>query len=106
MPANRDAMVCGLTRANGRARVDDGVDRSFLFSYFSSDTSHALAASISAASKYFTLAIVNGLHTAAIHFSQVLSPTSATRLILVQWVVENLMSSHSAFTSQPWKSWN
>src|SRR5271169_5387684 len=68
--------------------------------------SHALAASISAASKYRTLAIVNGLHTEAIHFSQVLSPTSAMRLILVQCVVENLVSSHSACRSHPWKSWN
>ena len=39
---------------------------------------------------------MNGLHTWAIHFSQVLSPTRAMRLILVQCVVENLMSSQSA----------
>src|SRR5262249_48166240 len=68
--------------------------------------SHALAASISPASKYLILAIVNGLHTLAIHFSQVFSPTRAILAILVQWVVENLMSSHSALASQPWKSWN
>lgn len=71
------------------------------FSYFSSSASHALAASISAASKYLILASENGLHTAAIHFSKVLSPTRAIRLILVQCLVENLMSSQRALASQP-----
>src|SRR5262249_14705910 len=46
--------------------------------------SHALAASISWASKYLIFAIVNGLHTVAIHFSQVFSPRRAIFLILVQ----------------------
>ena len=31
---------------------------------------------------------------------------SAIRSIFVQCVVENLMSSHNACASQPWKSWN
>src|SRR6516165_8723059 len=65
--------------------------------------SQALAASVSFVSKYLILAIVNGLQTTATHF---LSPTRAIRLILVQCVVENLISSQSAFASQPWKSWN
>ena len=45
--------------------------------------SHSFAASISERSKYLILAMVNGLHTLAIHFSQALSPTSAIRSILV-----------------------
>src|SRR5262249_49773382 len=68
--------------------------------------SHSLAASTSVASKYPIFAMVNGLHTAAIYYSHVVSPTSAMDWIFVQCVVANLMSSHSACTSQPWKSWN
>src|SRR5262249_25100437 len=68
--------------------------------------SQVLASSTLSASKYRILAIVNGLQTFAIHFSQAFSPTRAMRLIFVQCVVENLMSSHSACMSQPWKSWN
>src|SRR5262249_59620720 len=66
--------------------------------------SHFLAASIWLASKYWIFAIVNGLQTLAIHFSQVLSTTSAMRSILVQCVVENFMSFHRACRSQHWKS--
>src|SRR4051812_28822022 len=58
--------------------------------------SHAQALSISLASKYWIFAMVNGLQTPVIHFSQVLSPTRAILSIFVQCVVENLMSSHRA----------
>src|SRR5580765_1013188 len=74
--------------------------------YHHASPSHALAASTCVASKYLIFAIENGLHTTDIHFSHDFSPTKAIRLIFVQCVVENLMSSHSAFASQPWKSWN
>src|SRR5205823_5574754 len=64
--------------------------------------SHAWAASVSATSKYLILAIVNGLHTLAIHASHFLSPTRAMRSMSRQCLVENLMSSHRAYRSQPW----
>ena len=41
--------------------------------------SHSQAASTSEWSKYFTLALVNGLQTLAIHFSHLRSPTIAIR---------------------------
>ncbi len=63
--------------------------------------SHFQAASISLASKYLIVAMVNGLQTLAIHCSQVFTPTRAMRSSLVQCVVENLMSSHRAGRSQP-----
>src|SRR6516165_10346580 len=71
-----------------------------------SAATQVFAASISETSKYLILAIVDGLQTAAIHFSQAFYPTRAMRSILVQCVVENLMSSQRACRSQPWKSWN
>src|SRR4051794_25291265 len=67
-------------------------------------SNHFHAPSISLASKYLICAMVKGLHTFDIHSSHFFSPTRAMRSIFVQCVVENLMSSHNALASQPWKS--
>src|SRR5262245_64614247 len=63
--------------------------------------SQSQALSMSDASKYRTLAIVNGLQTLAIHDCHFVSPTRAMRSNFVQCVVENLMSSQSAARSHP-----
>src|ERR1035438_2960960 len=69
-------------------------------------SSHCHAAWSWEASKYLIFARVNGLQTPAIHFSHFVSPTSAIFSTSAQCWVENLMSSHSACRSQPWKLWH
>ena len=68
------------------------------------EANHSRAASSSPASKYLIADIVNGLQIAAIHFSQAFSPTIATFSMSRQCLVANLISSHTAPISQPWKS--
>jgi len=58
-----------------------------------------------ALTKYLIWAIVKGLQTLASILPTSFAHESRLRSIFMQCVVENLMSSHKALASQPWKSW-